>query len=52
MAAAAALAATVRPAHASRYLRIGLYDDAQLLYGPTDKSYAYVKALHAQEIRR
>jgi hypothetical protein len=51
VAAAAVLAATAQPAHASRYLRVGLYDDAQLLYGPIDKSYAYVKALHAQEIR-
>jgi hypothetical protein len=49
--AAAVLAATASPASASRYLRLGLYDDAQWLYGPTDKTFAYVKELHAQEIR-
>ncbi len=49
--AAAVLAASASPARASRYLRVGIYDDAQMLYGPTDKTFAYVKALHAQEVR-
>ena len=32
--ATAVLAAAARPAHASRFLRIGIYDEAQTLYGP------------------
>jgi hypothetical protein len=47
----AALAGTARPAHASRFLRVGLYDDAQWLYGPTEKTFNYIQELHAQEIR-
>jgi len=49
--AAAVVAAAASPAVASRYLRVGLYDDAQWLYGPTGKTFAYVQELHAQEIR-
>ncbi len=49
--ATAILAASARPAHASRYLRVGIYDDAQTLYGPVDKTFAYINELHAQEVR-
>jgi hypothetical protein len=38
-------------AHASRYLRVGIYDDAQTLYGPIDQSMASLKQLHVQELR-
>ena len=33
-----------RPAHASRYLRVGIYDEAQTLYGPIDKTHAAAEA--------
>ncbi|MGH3003198.1 MAG: glycosyl hydrolase [Gaiellaceae bacterium] len=48
---AAFLAATAAPAQASRYLRIGIYDDAQTLYGPIDQTMATLKELHVQELR-
>jgi hypothetical protein len=49
--ATALLAATAQPADASRYLRIGIYDEAQTLYGPVDKTFAAFKQLHVQEVR-
>jgi hypothetical protein len=49
--ATAVLAASARPAHASRYLRVGIFDDAQTIYGPVDKTFAYINELHAQEVR-
>ena len=48
---AALLAATARPAHASRYLRIGFFDQAQTLFGNPDTVYPTLKSLHTQEIR-
>jgi hypothetical protein len=45
----ALLAATA--ANASRYLRIGIYDEAQTLYGPVDQTFATFKQLHVQEVR-
>jgi hypothetical protein len=39
------------PASASRFLRVGLYDDAQTLYSPTPQTFAYIHELHAQELR-
>ena len=48
VALAAALAAT---ANASRYLRVGIYDEAQTLYGPVDKTFPIFKQLHVQEVR-
>jgi hypothetical protein len=48
---ASALAVTAPPAHASRYLRVGIYDEAQTLYGPIDKTMPQLKQLHVQEIR-
>jgi hypothetical protein len=47
----ALLAASARPAHASRFLRIGIYDEAQTLYGPVDVTFPLLQQLHVQEIR-
>ena len=49
--AAAAAAATVRPAHGSRYLRVGIYDEAQTLFGSVTTTFALFKQLHVQEVR-
>ncbi len=38
-------------AHASRFLRIGIYDESQVLYGPVDQTFPTLKLLHVQEIR-
>ena len=38
-------------AQASRYMRVGIYDDAQTLYGPIDRSMAQLEQLHVQELR-
>jgi hypothetical protein len=46
----AALAASTRPAAASRYLQVGLFDDAQLRYA-TDESVAQFAKLHVQVAR-
>jgi Glycosyl hydrolase catalytic core len=51
VAATALLAATAQPAHASRYLRVGIYDEAQILFGPDDQTFATFKQLHVQEVR-
>jgi hypothetical protein len=48
---AALVAATARPADASRYMRVGIYDEAQTLYGPVDKTFSLFKQLHVQEVR-
>ncbi len=48
---AALLAATARPAHASHYLRVGIYDEAQTLFGPAAATFATFKQLHVQEVR-
>ena len=42
------LAAT---ANASRFMRVGIYDEAQTLYGPVPKTFATFKQLHVQEVR-
>ena len=49
--ATALIAATAQPAHASRYLRVGIYDEAQTLYGPIDSTMVVLKQLHVQELR-
>jgi Glycosyl hydrolase catalytic core len=49
--ATAALAAFAQPGNASRFLRIGIYDEAQTLYGPVDVTFPALKQLHVQEIR-
>jgi hypothetical protein len=49
--ATVALAAFAQPGHASRFLRIGIYDEAQTLYGPVDVTFPALKQLHVQEIR-
>jgi hypothetical protein len=48
---AAAVAATAGPARASRFLRVGIYDEAQTLYGPVPKTFALFQELHVQEVR-
>jgi hypothetical protein len=45
------LGAFAQPGQASRYLRIGIYDEAQTLYGPVDVTFPALKQLHVQEIR-
>ncbi len=40
-----------QPAQASRFMKIGIYDEAQTLYGPVDKTYPALEALHTQVIR-
>jgi hypothetical protein len=47
----ALLAATAQPASASRYLRVGIYDEAQVLFGPTQLTFATFRTLHVQEVR-
>ena len=49
--ATAVLAATASPAGASRYMRVGIYDEAQTLYGPVPKTFALFQELHVQEVR-
>jgi len=50
-AAALALAAgSAQPAHASRYLRLGIFDQGQTLYGG-EAAFADYQALHVQELR-
>jgi hypothetical protein len=49
--ATALLAVLTPPGRASRFLRIGIYDEAQTLYGPVDQTFPTLKQLHVQEIR-
>jgi hypothetical protein len=49
--AAALAAASAQPAHGSRFLRVGIYDEAQTLYGPVAKTFALFQELHVQEVR-
>jgi hypothetical protein len=49
--ATASLAASVQPAHSSRYMRVGIYDEAQTLYGPVPQTFSMFKQLHVQEVR-
>jgi hypothetical protein len=49
--AAALVAASAEPADGSRYLRVGVYDEAQTLYGPVDRTFAFFKQLRVQEVR-
>jgi hypothetical protein len=49
--ATALLAATAQTAHGSRYMRVGIYDEAQTLYGPVPKTFATFNQLHVQEVR-
>jgi Glycosyl hydrolase catalytic core len=51
VAVAALLGATAQPAESSRYLRIGIYDEAQTLYGPIPQTFSLLGQLHVQEIR-
>jgi Glycosyl hydrolase catalytic core len=48
----AALAVVVsQPASGSRFLQVGITDEASLLYGPTEKTVATYKQLHVQVAR-
>jgi len=47
----AVIGATARPAHASRFLRVGIYDEAQTLYGPVDTTFSLFRQLHVKEVR-
>jgi hypothetical protein len=49
--AVAAVAATAQPADASRYLRIGIYDESQTLYAPADATFAFFRELKIQQLR-
>jgi hypothetical protein len=49
--AAALLAAAAQPADGSRYIRVGIYDEAQTLYGPVAQTFATFETLHVQEVR-
>jgi Glycosyl hydrolase catalytic core len=49
--AAALVAATAKPAHASRYLRVGLFDQTQTVFGQPEQVFPMLKQLHVQEIR-
>ena len=48
---ASLLALTVQPAQGSRFLKVGLYDESQTLYGPVDKTFPILKALNTQVLR-
>ena len=48
---AALVAASAQPADSSRYMRVGIYDEAQTLYGPVPQTFAMFKQLHVQEVR-
>jgi hypothetical protein len=49
--AVATVAATAQPADASRYLRIGIYDESQTLYAPPDATFALFRELKIQQLR-
>ncbi len=49
--AAALLAACVQPAAGSRFLKIGIYDEAQTLYGPVQRTFSEMGTLRVQVIR-
>jgi hypothetical protein len=47
----AVAAAAAHPAAGSRYMRVGIYDEAQTLYGPIPQTFTLLDTLHVQEIR-
>ena len=49
--AVASVAATAHSADASRYLRIGIYDESQTLYAPPDATFPLYRELKIQELR-
>ncbi|HZT91786.1 MAG TPA: hypothetical protein VFA05_07095 [Gaiellaceae bacterium] len=49
--ATALAAAFASDARASRFLRVGIYDEAQTLYGPIATTMPTLKQLHVQELR-
>ncbi len=48
---AALVAASAQPADSSRYMRVGIYDEAQTLFGAVPQTFAMFKQLHVQEVR-
>ena len=48
---AALFVASVASASASRGMRVGIYDEAQTLYGPVSTTFALFHTLHVQEVR-
>ncbi len=48
---AALLVVAVQPAAASNTMRVGIYDEAQTLYGPVPTTFALFNTLHVQEVR-
>ena len=51
IAALAAAGPAAGEADASRFLRVGIYDDAQALHGDPDRTFAMLKQLRAQVVR-
>ena len=47
----AVVAAWAQQAQASRYMRIGIYDNSQTLFGSMPQTFATYKQLHVQELR-
>lgn len=47
----ALLGVVVQPAAASKTMRVGIYDEAQTLYGPVPTTFALFNTLHVQEVR-
>ena len=50
-AVAACVAASAQPARASRYLRVGIFDQTQTVFGDPEQVFPMLKQLHVQEIR-
>jgi hypothetical protein len=49
--ATAALVATAETASAAKGMRVGIYDEAQTLYGPVPTTFSLFDTLHVQEVR-
>jgi hypothetical protein len=47
----ASVVLVAQPASGSRTMRVGIYDEAQTLYGPVASTFATFNALHVQEVR-
>ncbi len=47
----ALLVATAQTASASKNMRVGIYDEAQTLYGPVPTTFSLFNTLHVQEVR-
>jgi hypothetical protein len=49
--ATALLGVVAQPAAASKTMRVGIYDEAQTLYGPVPTTFELFSTLHVQEVR-